>query len=291
MNAILERAGFVVRRRLGAGAFGTVFEVEDPARGVVAAKLLPVKPEVLRDDFERVAKIRHPNLARLHELRGVEDHSVVLMELHRGVDLLSAIRGPDAIVDLSKVRQGPGLLLGQSVQNPGISAFAPIAAHALPKLARLFGQLADALIALHEAGVVHRDVRPENVIVADERAVLVDLDLAREHAAPNEDEDIAGSPAYMAPDDVISPASDWYSFGVLLFEALTGALPFSGTAHEVIVRKRTVSAPSASFVVTLPSEADDLDALTVKLLRRVASMRPNGQEIRQILHQLVPQTS
>jgi serine/threonine protein kinase len=291
VSALLEKAGLVVRRRLGAGSFGTVFEVEDRALGLCAAKLLPVRAETIREDFARVATVRHANLARLFELRDLDDHSVVLMELHRGTDLLSALRGEVAAVDLAKVRQGPGLLLGQSVQNPGISAFAPIAAGAVPRLRALFAQLADALIALHEAGVVHRDVRPENVLVDGDRVVLLDLDLAREDAAASEDEEIAGSPAYMAPDDVISPASDWYSFGVLLFEALTGALPFSGTAHEVVVRKRTVSAPSASFVVTLPSEADDLDALTVRLLRRVAHMRPEAREIQAILHQLVPQTS
>jgi serine/threonine protein kinase len=284
LSALLERAGLAVRSRLGAGAFGTVFEVEDGTHGVCAAKLLAVRAETIREDFDRVAAIRHRNLARLHELRAVEEHSIVLMELHRGTHLLSAIRGEGAELDLSKVRQGPGLLLGQSVQNPGISAFAPISAHALPRLRSLFSQLADALVALHEAGVVHRDVRPENVLVEGDRVVLLDLDLAREDRSESEDEEIAGSPAYMAPDDVISPASDWYAFGVLLFEALTGALPFSGTAHEVVVRKRTVSAPSASFVVTLPSEADDLDALTVRLLRRVASMRPKPQEIKAILH-------
>jgi serine/threonine protein kinase len=147
----------------------------------------------------------------------------------------------------------------------------------------LFAQLASALHALHAAGVVHRDVRPENVLVQDERVILLDLDLARRHATITEDEEIAGSPAYMAPDDEIAAASDWYAFGVLLFEALTGALPFSGTAHEVVIRKRTVSAPAASFVVELPPEADDLDRLVTRLLRRVASMRPTGEEVLAIL--------
>lgn len=283
MSAILERAGLAVRSRLGAGSFGTVFEVEDRTHGVCAAKLLHVPSSSIREDFDRVAAVRHHNLARLLELRAVDEGSIVLMELHRGVHILSAIRGESAALDLSKVRQGPGLLLGQSVPNPGMSAFAPISAHAIPRLRSLFSQLAEALVALHGAGIVHRDVRPENVIVDGDRVVLLDLDLAREDRSESEDEEIAGSPAYMAPDDEISPASDWYGFGVLLFEALTGALPFSGTAHEVVVRKRTVSAPSASFVVTLPSEADDLDALTVRLLRRVASMRPEPREIQAIL--------
>lgn len=273
--------GLELGERLGSGAFGAVFAAHDEEHGDVAVKVLEDVPDAaaLQRAFEELRAVSHPNLVRLLDLRMSGGTAFLLMERVRGTDLLTAIRGPKRAVDPALVRQGPGLLLGQSVQDPGVSAFAPIEASAVPRLRAAMAQLAAALSALHAAGKAHRDVRPENVLVDGDHVVLVDLGLVAEIGARGEADDIAGSPAYMAPDDEPSAPGDLYAMGVLLFEALTGALPFSGTAHEVVVRKRTVSAPSPGFVVPLPPEAADLDQLCVKLLRRVASLRPRADEV------------
>lgn len=270
--------------RLGAGAFGTVFAAEHESLGSVALKALPVGAHVDDAAFAALATIAHPNLLRLFRHGVHAGRAYVLMERVDGVELLSTVRPPRPPVDPTRVRATIPLAFGQPVQEGGVSAFLPIRPEGLAVLVPALRQLADALEALHRAGKVHRDVRPENVLVTREgRVVLVDYGLLVDADRQVEGEEIAGAPAYMAPDDEISPAVDWYAFGVLLFEALTGALPFAGTAHEVIVRKRTVIAPSPAFVVDLPREAAPLDELCVKLLRRARSMRAGFDEVSRVL--------
>lgn len=273
---------FVLGKRLGEGAFGTVYEASHADFGEVAVKVLPEgsRAAPLRAQFDAVAALRHPNLLRLHALEEHEGRACVVMERLDAVDLLTAVRPKRPPIDPAKVRATIPLAFGQPVQEGLVSAFFPIDREGLALLSPALAALASALAALHGSGRIHRDVRPENVLLTrDRRVVLVDYGLVIEADADREIDDVAGAPAYMAPDDVPSFASDWYAFGVLLFEALTGALPFAGTAHEVIVRKQTVAAPSPSFVVDLPPEARALDELCVRLLRRAPSMRPDADEV------------
>ena len=106
-------------------------------------------------------------------------------------------------------------------------------------------QLAEGLIALHAAHKVHRDIKPSNMLVTETgRVVLLDFGLAADvdarRAIPRSD--VVGTIAYMAPEQAagvsVAPAADWYALGVVLFEALTGRLPFPGTAMEVLIAKQ-----------------------------------------------------
>ena len=258
-------------RPLGRGAFGAVYEAEDESLGPIAVKVVPWREDLA----ERIASaVRHPNLLRLHEVRRHGDDAYVLMERIDGSLLMPRVRPTTA---QKTGRPTLPLAFGQPLQEGGLSAFAPIDERGLSVLVPALRELASALHAMHSAGAVHRDVRPENVMLTnDGRVVLIDFGLVVPEGTHTE---IAGAPAYMAPDEAPTAASDWYSFGVFIFEALTGALPFAGTAQEVIVRKQTVAAPSPSFVVDLPASARHLDELCVKLLRRVPSLRPTYEEI------------
>jgi eukaryotic-like serine/threonine-protein kinase len=261
-------------RTLGRGAFGAVYEAEDSERGDIAVKVVP-----WRDDLaERLASaVVHPNLLRLYEVRRENDTALVLMERIDGTLLLPQVRPRP---ERKAGRPTLPLAFGQPLQEGGLSAFAPIDDRGVSILVPALRDLAAALHAMHRAGKVHRDVRPENVMLTrDGRVVLIDFGLVVSPGERGSHTEIAGAPAYMAPDEAPTAASDWYSFGVLIFEALTGALPFAGTAQEVIVRKQTVSAPSPSFVVNLPPSAKALDELCVRLLRRVPSLRPSFEEI------------
>lgn len=255
-------------------------EAEDERLGPIAVKVLPWRDE-LPAELAAVQSVSHPNLLRLHEVRRDGDRGLILMERIDGVPLLERVR--PAARKGAALRPTLPLAFGQPLQEGGVSAFAPIEPAGVAVLIPALRGLVSALDTLHRAGKVHRDVRPENVLLtAHDRVVLIDFGMLIEEGAHDE---LAGSPAYMAPDEAPSAASDWYGVGVLIFEALTGALPFAGTAQEVIVRKQTVSAPSPSFVVPLPEEAKALDALCVKLLRRAASLRPTVDEIISALSQ------
>ena len=129
---------------------------------------------------------------------------------------------------------------------------------------------------------MHRDIKPSNVLVAaDGRVVVLDFGIATQLLADGSARTTiaAGTPAYMAPEQAhghaVSRASDWYSVGVMLYEALTGRLPFTGTTFDVLLAKQ--KAPALPDRV--PAAASDLAALSVALLDPDPSKRPTGSEV------------
>src|SRR5262249_56447580 len=110
-------------------------------------------------------------------------------------------------------------------------------------------QLAGALCFLHEAGRLHRDIKPSNVMVTrDGRVVLLDFGLVVDLTAEGgQSTGIVGTPAYMAPEQAgeepVAPAADWYAVGVMLYQALSGRLPFDGSAAMDMVGKKLTTDP------------------------------------------------
>src|SRR5262249_45783206 len=129
-------------------------------------------------------------------------------------------------------------------------------------------QLARGLHALHSAGKIHRDVKPSNIqVTSDGRVVLLDFGLVAElERRQGADGMIVGTVAHKAPEqcagDVqLTAAADWYGVGVVLFQALTGRLPFEGVPTRVLFEKQTEAAPRPSLLVQhIPRDLDDLCA-------------------------------
>jgi len=141
---------------------------------------------------------------------------------------------------------------------------------------------------LHETGKLHRDIKPSNVLVTKEgRVVILDFGLVAEVEGKelHDSVTLAGTPDYMSPEQgaqlPISRASDWYSVGVMLYQALTARLPFAGKFFEVMMNKQNFDPPAPNELV--PDLPPDLNDLCVRLLRRKPEERPVGREILRIL--------
>ncbi|HLJ75702.1 MAG TPA: serine/threonine-protein kinase, partial [Thermoanaerobaculia bacterium] len=147
-----------------------------------------------------------------------------------------------------------------------------------------FRQLAIAISVLHGHGIVHRDIKPSNIMITPAgRVVLLDFGLAVTIAADDslDRKSIVGTPGYMSPEQIIAttptPASDWYSFGVLLFQALSGRMPFVAPTAVEIVQMQVHGEPArASDVDGVPRE---LALLADSCLQREPASRPRDEEV------------
>lgn len=252
----LISARFRIVRCIGSGATGDVYEAVDRDRGgrtaVKALRLQhPLAIRRFKHEFRVLQDIEHPNLVSLGELIEENGRLFFTMELLDGTNFLDYVRPVGATFDEARLRNG-------------------------------FAELGAALEALHARGLVHRDVKPSNVLAtSDNRIVVVDFGLAidieeREQtwSAPS----IIGTPHYMSPEQAAGqpagPASDWYSAGVILYEALTGCPPHDGPVMKILADKQRVEpTPPAELVTSVPA---DLSSLCMALLRFDPGSRPTG---------------
>ena len=265
---------FVLQRRIGSGGFGIVYEARDLQKNTtVALKTLQhVTSESLyrfKREFRSLADISHPNLVRLYELSSDSDHWFFTMELVVGKHFLDYVCPPSAN-DRQTVDLGAHYPQWRE-ENHGLL---------IPTLI----QLVDGLNALHLSGHLHRDVKPSNILVTgDGRVVILDFGLAVDIADERSVQtlSIAGTPAYMSPEQAASlpltPASDWYSLGVILYQALTGVVPFTGTYLQILTDKQRIDPPPPRSKV--PGVPQQLDALCQALLRRNPADRPSADSI------------
>ncbi|UZJ45141.1 serine/threonine protein kinase [Marinimicrobium sp. C6131] len=213
--AVPQQLGrYQIERELGRGAMGIVYLGRDPhiAREV-AIKTLNVAPfdaderENLKKRFFREAeaagRLRHPNIVTVYDVGQEHELAFIAMDYVRGEPLNERT--------------------AQSRQLP------------LAKVYELMATVAEALAYAHEQQVVHRDIKPGNILYDPEenRVVVTDFGIARvANSARTQTGEIMGSPLYMSPEQLrgarVGPASDIFSLGVTLYQLLTGALPFRG---------------------------------------------------------------
>ena len=252
---------FRIVRELGRGGMGIVYEARDEELGerIALKRLRDLTPESLvrfKREFRALKDVHHPHIVRFGDLIGAGGDWCFTMELVEGENFLSFVRaeGRTTFVE-ARVRSG-------------------------------LRQLALGLAALHGAGLVHRDVKPSNIRVDDRgRVVLIDFGLVSELDAHDSGGNvIVGTPAYMAPEQTrgtAGPEADMYALGVVLFEALTGRVPFPGTAMEAILSK--LEEPAARVAGEVSGVPADLDEICARLLDRDPALRPTATELVQLL--------
>ncbi len=307
---------FRIRRRLGSGGMGVVYEAHDREMDKVVALKALTRTEALhisrfKNEFRSLADVSHPNLVSLYEFMADGQYWFFTMELVRGPDFLEYVRPgyrardtsrtptlvkpsqeryvvSDYEADTQELDQARPTLEGELPAEISLDPVLSESVLDLDRLTSALRQLSEGLHALHETGKLHRDIKPSNVLVAREgRVVILDFGLVAEVEGKevHDSVNLAGTPDYMSPEQgaqlPISRASDWYSVGVMLYQALTGRLPFSGKFFEVMMNKQTVDPPApASLVSNVP---EDLNDLCIRLLRRKPEERPSGREVLKIL--------
>lgn len=262
---------FELVRPLGQGASGAVFLALDRETGehVALKKLFKLdQKSVMRfkREFRSLADIHHPNLIKLYDLHRGHEAWFITMEYVAGKDFRQMF-GTEA--DLSH----------ESIQ--------PANSNDEQALLPVFYDLACGVHAIHRAGMLHRDLKPSNALISDTgRVVVLDFGLVREIDSEinvTQDGTVAGTPAYMPPEQAmgakLSEASDWYAFGVMLYEAISGVLPIDGRNAAMLLQRKLGSDP-----VPLRDGAPQpvLDLCTA-LLSRDPERRPVGAKVIEVL--------
>jgi serine/threonine-protein kinase len=245
-----------IRSKIGEGGMGQVFEAFDRfLQRPVALKVARAAEHPLRKEAQALAALRHPSLVTVFAGGVHHDLEFVVMERILGVDLAEYIE--------RQMRAGRMLSIAEALD--------------------LLAPLAEGLAAVHRAGVAHRDVKPENVLMAPGgRVVLSDFgvfmpefDIARTAVA-------SGSPAYMAPETIrrdVGPGGgflvDVYAFGVLAFEVLALELPYVAT-NSADFYVAHLSAPVPSLRMKRRDVPVGLESLVTACLAKDPTERPQS---------------
>ncbi len=249
----------------------------------------------LKREFRAVATLRHPNLVELYELVAHEQSCYFTMEYLPGIDPRRYVERPRAIPrDLGEratVTVAPLQEARTEATISPVAATTPAVPSAPPELElgrvrSVLAQLAEGLAFLHARGVIHRDVKPSNVIVLPGGAVkLLDFGLALERRRADEElareARVVGTVAYLAPEYLerltISPAMDIYALGVLAYELVTGTPPFGGMAYLGARLGKRMTAPRARSVN--PAVPEELDELIDAMLAPDPLRRPTALHV------------
>jgi serine/threonine protein kinase len=246
--------------KLGQGGMGAVYKARDVSlQRTVAVKVLPAalaadKTYVKRfvREARALAKLSHPNLVHTYHVGQRDGLYYFAMEYVRGKTLFELIRSSGALTVGEFLRIGGGVLA--------------------------------ALQKVHSVGLTHRDVKSSNVVIEDDtsRAVLMDFGLAKERSGDESEPALTsagmvlGTPEYMSPEQCegreVDARSDIYSFGIMAYEMLAGAMPFTGKSAIAVLRKQ-VDEPPPSLSDKRGQLPPELERVVFRALAKVPDER------------------
>jgi serine/threonine-protein kinase len=257
MNApVILNNRYQLQERLGAGGMAMVYRAHDlTLERTVALKILrkdfsndPSFRQRFHQEAKAAANLSHPNIVTVHDFGLYADQLFIVMEFVPGNDLKTLLKGRNRFEPAEALE-----LINQACAGIGYA---------------------------HRAGLVHCDIKPQNMLVMpDNRLKVVDFGIARLMAtiSPDEKSDVVwGSPQYFSPEQAAgmapSPASDVYSLGVVLYEMLTGRLPFVASSAEELARLHRESLPPSPRRLN-PSIPVQLERILLKVLAKEPSSR------------------
>lgn len=235
---------YKILEKLGEGGMGVVYKAEDTKLDrKVALKFLPPHASLDADAnarFQREAKaaaaLNHPNIITVYEIGEHEGRAFIVMEY----------------------------IKGQSLREKMKTATAPLL---IDEVINIASQVCEGLVAAHQAGITHRDLKPENIMIAtDGRIKILDFGLAKLRGVTKltADATTLGTISYMSPEQArgeeVDHRTDIWSFGVVLYEMLTGQLPFRGE-HEAAMMYSILNEepqPIASLCVNVPRSLEQI---------------------------------
>ncbi|MCB9457089.1 MAG: protein kinase [Anaerolineaceae bacterium] len=250
-----EIRGYVLRKRVGAGGFGAVYRAHQPVvdREVAIKIILPEyanHPDFIRRfevEAQLVARLEHPYIVPLYDFWREPDSAYLVMRWLRGGNLRKALE---------------------------------VGTWNLKACAQMLDQIASALIVAHRQDVIHRDIKPDNILLDEQHnAYLSDFGIATElkHNQSNpKEEPLFGSPHYLPPERILrepnTPRSDIYSLGIVVYEMLTGQLPFSNPTTTEIISQQ-LNDPMPPLQVFRPELPETLNMV----IWRATAKRPEAR--------------
>ncbi|MCF6286280.1 MAG: serine/threonine protein kinase [Candidatus Hydrogenedentes bacterium] len=249
--------GYEIVETTGAGGMGVVYKGIDPALGrAVAIKVLkdelqahPAVVARFRREAEAIATLNHPNIVRIYAVGDSDTVPYIAMEFVEGRTL------SDLLVD-------SGSLPGEEALDIALQA-------------------ADALVCAHDCQIVHRDIKPANILITDDGTVKVtDFGIAKVLNAATQltvDGARIGTPQYMCPERCknmpTTPSSDIYALGVMLFQCVTGRLPYEAASAAELISKIAYEVPKRVRTYK-PDVPETVDRLVAYMLEKEAENRP-----------------
>ncbi|MFQ5641603.1 MAG: serine/threonine-protein kinase, partial [bacterium] len=285
---------YKILEKLGEGGMGVVYKAEDTKlKRDVAIKFLPRQIAASDEERERfkieaqaAAALNHPNIATIYAIEEHDDEMFIVMEYIEGRELREFIH---------EIPLGPPLKKGEENQSPpfakgGQGGFLPI-----DDVLNYATQIAAGLQAAHEKGITHRDIKSANIMITEKGQVkIMDFGLAKigGGAQLTKDHSTLGTAAYMSPEQArgekVDHRTDIWAFGVVLYEMLTGELPFKGDYEQAVIYSILNEEPEP-LVQLCPDAPQALRQIVEKALQK--ELEERYATASDLLHDLKEQTS